>query len=576
MSRVGSLRVDKLRACARVARLAAVSCLAAELTGCVTASSVPNSPFLTAVVRLNPLAMPSGASPNPPNSALNANAAAVDAPATRQAASEKDSHGQNQEGDPQSTAAMTVGALRGSLGAERKEVYAVVASASSALVAMATRSAAQVGRPGEEGVARPVPKGRGILLGDAIGAAVLSHPLMGAQAAKVTGSLADVRTAQGATKPQVQVYGGYGGSYLGSYANSPHQFDAVNVPGSQRTDAGFTLRQLVYDFGAAKADIARSKSLVDAERLRLADQAEDIALRTVNAYFNVIEQSELIALMDKVVADDNNFANLVKLNESQGNGTVADVNRIRSKVIEVEALRTDITTALQTAEDEFFRLTKLDPGQVRRLPLAPPRVPPSLEPALEAAKQSNPSLLALSANGTSIDYQLASQKAQRLPRVDVQGDGLVKHYVGSPAASQGVVDSRLMLMVSYKLLDGGTMAAQVDRVREDKKANDFRLLDEKEGIELNLRRFYQALSANRIKENAAIQGTATAQKANTLYLEQFKAGKRTVFEVLDSRMVVFTMQKNAVNGKYEQLRAGYGILRNMGRLVETAVQPPSG
>ena len=576
MSRVGSLRVDKLRACARVARLAAVSCLAAELTGCVTASSVPNSPFLTAVVRLNPLAMPSGASPNPPNSALNANAAAVDAPATRQVASEKDSQGQNQEGDPQSTAAMTVGALRGSLGAERKEVYAAVASASSGLVAMATRSAPQVGRPGEEGVARPVPKGRGILLGDAIGAAVLSHPLMGAQAAKVTGSLADVRTAQGATKPQVQVYGGYGGSYLGSYANSPHQFDAVNVPGSQRTDAGFTLRQLVYDFGAAKADIARSKSLVDAERLRLADQAEDIALRTVNAYFNVIEQSELIALMDKVVADDNNFANLVKLNESQGNGTVADVNRIRSKVIEVEALRTDITTALQTAEDEFFRLTKLDPGQVRRLPSAPPRVPPSLEPALEAAKQSNPSLLALSANGTSIDYQLASQKAQRLPRVDVQGDGLVKHYVGSPAASQGVVDSRLMLMVSYKLLDGGTMAAQVDRVREDKKANDFRLLDEKEGIELNLRRFYQALSANRIKENAAIQGTATAQKANTLYLEQFKAGKRTVFEVLDSRMVVFTMQKNAVNGKYEQLRAGYGILRNMGRLVETAVQPPSG
>jgi len=119
------------------------------------------------------------------------------------------------------------------------------------------------------------------------------------------------------------------------------------------------------------------------------------------------------------------------------------------------------------------------------------------------------------------------------------------------------------------------MAAQADRIREDRKANDFRLLDEKEGIELNLRRFYQALSANRIKESAAIQGTATAQKANSLYLEQFKAGKRTVFEVLDSRMVVFTMQKNTVNGKYEQLRAGYGILRNMGRLVETAVQSPA-
>jgi hypothetical protein len=42
--------------------------------------------------------------------------------------------------------------------------------------------------------------------------------------------------------------------------------------------------------------------------------------------------------------------------------------------------------------------------------------------------------------------------------------------------------------------------------------------------------------------------------------------------VLDSRMVVFTMQKNAVSSRYEQLRAAYGILRNMGRLVETAIR----
>jgi adhesin transport system outer membrane protein len=441
---------------------------------------------------------------------------------------------------------------------------------------MAAPSVPQISRPGQPQVAKAAARARGILIGEAIGAAVLGHPLMGAQAARVTGSLADVRTAQGAEKPQVQVYGGTGGSYLGSYVNYPRQFGDVAVPGSSRTDAGFTLRQLVYDFGAAKADIARSKSLVAVERLRLSDQAEDIALRTANAYFNVLEQRELIALIDKVVADDNEFAKLVRLNESQGNGTVADVNRIRSKVIEVEAVRTDISTSLKTAEDEFFRLTKLDPSQLRPSSLASPRIPASFEPALEIAKKSNPSLLALGANGTSIDYQLASQQAQRLPRVDVQGDGLVKHYLGNQAASQGVVDSRMMVMLSYKLFDGGILSAQADRIREDKKANDFRTLDEKEGIELNLRRFYQALTANRIKERSAIQGIATAEKANTLYLEQFKAGKRTVFEVLDSRMVVFTMQKNATSGKYEQLRAAYGILRNTGQLVETAVRFPAG
>jgi len=562
MGRVSSSRVETRSHRAQIVRLAAICFLAPQLAACVTTSTVPNSPFLTAVVRLNPLA-------RPPAAVANANAAVIDAPNAQAA--------EAQSGTTKPVVATAdVETTSVVPSTERREVYPQVASASSRLATIAAPAAREIVRPGVTEAARSPQKGPGILLGEAVGAAVLSHPLMGAQAAKVSGSLADVRAAEGSLKPQLQVYAGSGGSYLGSYVNYPRQFSDVAIPGSSRSDAGFTLRQLIYDFGAAKADIARSKSLVDAERLHLADQAEDIALRTANAYFNLLEQGELVALIDKVVADDNNFAKLVMLNEKQGNGTVADVNRIKSKVIEVEAVRTDIVTALRTAEDEFFRLTKLDPSQVRRSSLALPRIPSSFEPALAAAKQSNPSLLALSASGNSIEHQLASQKAQQLPRVDLQGDGLVKHYIGSQAASQGVVDSRLMVMVSYKLFDGGIMASQVDRIREDKRANDFRALDEKESIELNLRRLYQALSANRTKETSAIQGIATAQKANTLYLEQFKAGKRTVFEVLDSRMVVFTMQKNAVNGKYEQLRAAYGILRNVGTLVETAVRSPAG
>jgi adhesin transport system outer membrane protein len=561
------------RGAVAVGKLSSALLLATALAGCVTGTTIPNSPFLTAVVRLNPMIAASSANAGEAShatSSLDANAAATDLPLrgsiSQPAPAPVASAAPHQTPPPAPFISPTP---------ERAQVYPQIAAAQTDLIAsVAPATPPQAGpkRPNDP----PLRGGKTVLLGEAVGVAVLSHPLMGAQAAKVTGSLADVRTAQGALKPQLQVFAGVGGSYLGSYQNYPQQFGSVAIPGSNRSDAGFSLRQLVYDFGAAKADVARSKSVVDAERLRLADQAEDIALRTVNAYLNLLEQRELIALMDKVVADDNAFANLVKLSEQQGNGTVADVSRIKSKVIEVEAVRTDLLTSMKAAEDEFSRLTKIDPGLVRQSPRGLPRIPAAFDVALEAAKRSNPSLLAFSATGSSIDHQLASQQAQRLPRVDLQGDGLVKHYVGTPAASQGIVDSRLMLMVSYKLLDGGTMSAQADRIREDKRANDFKTLDERETIELNLRRFYQALASNRIKEGAALQGTATAQKANSLYLEQFKAGKRTVFEVLDSRMVVFTMQKNAVNGRYEQMRAGYGILRNMGKLVEAAVNSPAG
>jgi outer membrane protein, adhesin transport system len=566
-------------------RLLAIAASPLLLASCVTTATVPNSPFLTAVARANPFATkPNAAVADAPPSVMDANAAALDNITTASLRPSATAPGPSLPARGASPAAVgptVAGVPINSVAlpsTERKQVYPQIASASTdvaGLFAPAAASAAAATSSARGDITGSIGHGGrpGLSLRDAVGAAVMSHPLMGAQAARVTGSLADVRAARGATLPQLQVYGGSGGAYLGGYVNNPSPFGTVDIPGSSRSDAGFTLRQLVYDFGAAKADIARTKSVVDAERLRLADEAEDIALRTVNAYVNLLEQQQLIAEIDKVVADDNNFENLIKMNEKQGNGTAADVNRIRSKVIEVEALRTDITTSLETAQDEFFRLTKLDSKRVSRPASLMSAVPPTFDAAFATAKQFNPSLLALNATGISFQHQLASNEASRLPRVDIQGDGLVKHYVGSTAAaSPGIVDSRVMLMVSYKLLDGGLGAAQSDRIREDKRANDFRTLDEKESIELNLKRFYQALSANRIKENAAVQGVSTAQKAYSLYMEQFKAGKRTVFEVLDSRMVVFTMYKNSINAKYEQLRASYGILRNMGRLVETAAR----
>jgi adhesin transport system outer membrane protein len=76
------------------------------------------------------------------------------------------------------------------------------------------------------------------------------------------------------------------------------------------------------------------------------------------------------------------------------------------------------------------------------------------------------------------------------------------------------------------------------------------------------------MSSSRSKRDAAAQGLTTANSVNTLYLEQFKAGKRTIFEVLDSNMLIFTMQRNRVNGEFEEMRAQYGILRNLGKLCE--------
>jgi adhesin transport system outer membrane protein len=406
-------------------------------------------------------------------------------------------------------------------------------------------------------------------LDEAVAIAVLSHPAMGAQAAKTQSVQADIRAAQSAQKPQLEMSSGLGPATLGSYEVRPRAFGTINAPGTARSDLTLTFRQLVYDFGAAESEVRRNKALADSERLKLADQAEDIALRTVNAYLNLLEQSELLSLIDNTVAKQRKLANLVNLIQKNGNGTKADVDRIKAKVIETEAMRADINTAYHIALDEFRRLTNLEPKRVTR-PKSPAKsLPKNAEEAIAAAKLTNPSLLAINATGVSFSHALDELNAQKKPRIDVQGDGLMRTYYGSRAASFGTIDARAMMTVSYKLMDGGLLKAQADRIVANQKANEFKALDEQETIELNLRRFFQTLSANRLKRSAALRGISTAESVNDLYIQQFKEGHRTIFEVLDSNMVVFNMRKVSISGEYEELRAIYGILRNMGRLVST-------
>jgi outer membrane protein, adhesin transport system len=458
---------------------------------------------------------------------------------------------------------------------DRSAVMPQVASASPDFTAsISAKAGPSVVTPVEPADrAKPGPRSvPSLTLNDAVAIAVLSHPQMGAQAAKVQGVSADVRFAEGARLPQLEIYGGAGHATLGTFSNDPSMYNSGGAPGTMRADAGFTLRQLVFDFGAARSEVQRNQALVDAERLKLADQAEDIALRTVNAYLNLLEQRELISLIDHTVSEQRKLADLVKLSQQNGNGTMADVDRIKAKVIEIEAMRTDIDTAYHTALDEFHRLTNLEPRQVRRPKAVASLIPKNVGLAVTDANANNPSLLALKATGVSLGHQMAGQEATKMPRVDIQGDGLVKNYLGVASASQSVVDMRAMVMVTYKLFDGGTARAQEDHIRASQQQNEFKQLDEQETIELNLRRFYQSLAANRAKRAAAVSGVTTADNVNKLYIEQFKAGKRTIFEVLDSNMMVFTMQKNRINGEFEELRATYGILRNLGRLTETVAR----
>jgi Outer membrane efflux protein len=166
----------------------------------------------------------------------------------------------------------------------------------------------------------------------------------------------------------------------------------------------------------------------------------------------------------------------------------------------------------------------------------------------------------------SLDEERAAQELGTRPKFEVQVDGTSNNSLQKEASGSSEFEGRALLSVRYKLWDGGVAAATDRQLEARKLGSDESYLDQRRTLESDIRQAYRAILAARNKGALLRDGVSTARNVQELYLEQFKAGQRTVFELLDSQMSSFTARRSAVEARYEGDRAAITILRSIGSL----------
>jgi adhesin transport system outer membrane protein len=403
-------------------------------------------------------------------------------------------------------------------------------------------------------------------LSEMVAASLSDHPEIGIARARARESVAAIRTARSGLYPQIDGRFSIG---QGTPIVPEEDFGTVESGASmtnQRTGT-LTLRQLVFDFGATRNDILRSRALADAERYRLLDRMDEVALRTVNAYLKVLEQRELITLAQENVAAHRRISELVRANQREGNSTVADVSRVAARLVEAETTRTNLETEAASALDQLRRLTKIDPGRLVRPPVFAERLPPNPDAAIERMRADSPRLKALQLASGAIRNEISSTRAGGLPRIGFEFESTVKDYAAPVSRTE--TDVRGMLVLRQRIFDGGARRSQVDQANSRLNESEYRFRNESEDLENNIRQAYRAITASRSKLANLRQGVASSRQVRELYTEQFTAGRRTLFEVLDAQQALYTAQRDQIVNQFEELRASHSLLRSLGRLSES-------
>lgn len=366
-----------------------------------------------------------------------------------------------------------------------------------------------------------------------------------------------IEIEKAAFHPQVDLTATVGPEHVYSESASSYVND--------RGEVNLLVEQKLYDFGKTKNAVARRRLLHESATLRKLETREKIALEVMTAYLGYLRQSDLTASSARNVSAHKRMQKLVRMNAEGGNATEADVKRIETRLDAAQSDKLQNDDRLKDSIAAFKRLTEMDPSTVLR----PKRLAPvtlSNDYSIEAMVHNNPKLLSVAADQRSLEKQLAHQKATLYPELFAQSEMTYKHNVSGETGEGSEVKG--LVGLRFRLYDGGKRRRLIDQINARIQEAHARHRKTYRELVQEAEQNRQALRTSREKTGFLSDSVQAARNVINVYEEQFKAGKRTPFEMLDAQRDLYRAEQDAINHRYETAITRYKNLRIQGKLAD--------
>lgn len=459
----------------------------------------------------------------------------------------------------------------GSAGTARRLAIAVVLLGTTVLAGCATTSTPAVtdanivtGSIGGDSSAAlpsaPAVHGQGMALAQVLSYAIANNPDIGIARSQAKDAAAGVAVAGVPYMPTIDYSAGIGPEKTFAY-------DTEISTDANRQEASIRASQLLFDFGKTPTDVARAKALKESAALRLDAKITEITTSAIEAYLGVLELDMQIANSRDNEAAHVEMHRIVSLNEQGGNGTMADVQKALTRLEAARSQTIDLEADRRTAASTFERVIGMPPGALQ-LPNPPAATGKVTAADIDNYAATDPLLLSLKQDKISLQAQITALQLDYLPKVSLEASARIQMNVGgvNPAHS----DARAMLSVNGTLFDGGDRAGKIEQIRARIEETDYRY---RRSVD-NLR--FDVDDAGRILDTAASRLGNIADRIKsgegvvTLYSQQFKAGTRSIFELLDAQQELSSARSDQITAQFDLLRAKYRMLRLTGEIGQLA------
>jgi len=374
-----------------------------------------------------------------------------------------------------------------------------------------------------------------------------------------------LRGAKGGYLPRVDVGAGIGREWADNSNTRP------STAGPQwltRKEASITASQMIFDSFATANEVARNKARVESSAHRVAGTADQIALKTVEAYLDVLRLRETVRLTrDNLGSHDKTF-DQIKIRADSGVGRKADQDQSQARQALARSNMVSAEANLRDAEINYMRYTGVMPDNlVKPEGPKPELMPRNAMDAFDKAKDGNPLLKLAHADIKAANAQHRAAKSALGPRVDVEA-GI--NNLDNAAGVEEKNDTRyVMLRLRWNLFRGGADNARIGETKSlaneatEIKNRTLRQLDQSVNLSWNAYSSVQSRLPN-LKQHAE-----SSLLSRDAYVQQFSIGQRTLIDLLDTENEYYTSSVEYNNAQHLEMFARYRLMSDMGRLLES-------
>lgn len=332
---------------------------------------------------------------------------------------------------------------------------------------------------------------------------------------------------------------------------------------STSVNVGIGVSLLLYDGGSTRLQLDSAKESVLATRQALISVEQQVLLRAIVAYQDVLRNQEFVSLRD------NNLRLLSQeLRAANDRFEVGEVTR--TDVAQAEARLASARSEFAAAEGDLEQARQEFRAAVGRLPgtLSAPRQLPNLsgniDEATAIAVRSHPDILQAQRDVAAAELNIRVAKAATRPNVSLQGNLSAGEDLDDDDFNR---NGTVGVQVTGPIYQGGLLSSVTRQARANRDASLGNLHEVRRRIVQDVGNAYAILRATRASRTASREAVRAAEVAFAGVREEATLGARTTLDVLDAEQELLDSRATLISVEADVVIAAYSVLSSIGQLT---------